>query len=106
MARKTAFSAAATAHNQANKSKTIEGTAIVSRMVSVLKLKLPVNSSQPLSAQGDLNNWDLALALMAYPPFRRDGLILQKSDVMGINTVGQMGNLIFDWYKNDGWTIE
>ena len=50
-------------------------------------------------------NWDLGLKLMAYAPFKHDGLILQKADVMRAATIGALCNLIYDWYKANGWTV-
>lgn len=42
---------------------------------------------------------------MAFAPFKHDGLILQKADVMRATSIGDLSDLIFAWYKNDGWTV-
>jgi len=106
-AAETSTSAAQTAHLQAIAQKQIAGTVIFGRYVSCLQLPPNVDLTKPLSSilGGGLVNWDLGLKLMAYPPFKHDGLILQKADVMRAVTIGDLGDLVFAWYRNDGWTV-
>ena len=93
-------------HNDQS-TQSIAGTAVVSRIASVLNLKVPIDPKQKLSDLGSgLENWDLALKLMGYPPFYRDGLILQKQDVENVSTVGALGDLVFGWYRQNGWSVQ
>ncbi|MFZ0607888.1 MAG: hypothetical protein WBD53_14755 [Xanthobacteraceae bacterium] len=103
----SAAAVARTAHLQASGQKQIAGTVIYSRFISCLGLTPDVDLTQPLTSilGGGLNNWDLGLDLMSYGPFKQDGLILQKSDVMTEVTIGGLCNLVFAWYKSDGWTV-
>jgi hypothetical protein len=95
------------AHLAAISQKQIAGTSIFARFVSCLGLPPNIDLSKPLSSilGGGLVNWDLGLKLMAYPAFKHDGLILQKADVMRATTIGNLCDLIYTWYKNDGWTV-
>jgi hypothetical protein len=104
---KTLTSTAQSAHLQAVAQKQIAGTVIFGRFVSCLQLPPNIDVTKPLSSilGGGLVNWDLGLKLMAYPPFKHDGLILQKADVMGATTIGTLGDLVFQWYRDDGWTV-
>jgi hypothetical protein len=107
MATPQAFRAAQRAHVQANNSKQIPGTMIVARFVNALNQppNIPASTSLNDLLKGGLVKWDLGLTLMSFPSFKRDGLILQKSDVMNANTVGDLGNLVFAWYRANGWTV-
>ena len=98
---------AQTAHLQAIAQKQIAGTVIFGRFVSCLGLPPNVDLTKPLSSilGGGLVNWDLGLKLMVFAPFKHDGLILQKADVMRATSIGDLSDLIFAWYKNDGWTV-
>jgi hypothetical protein len=102
------FKDASTRFTTETAGKTIKDTQIVSRVVSALQLRPPIDATKKLSdiAQGNLNNWDLALTLMAYPPFRRDGLELSKRDVLAAQFLGDLGDLVFTWYSTNGWTIQ
>jgi hypothetical protein len=104
---KSATKSAQSAHVQAANQKQIPGTSIFARFISCLGLQPNVKLTNPLSSilGGGATNWDLGLKLMAYPPFKNDGLILQKSDVMNAQTIGNLGDLVFQWYRNDGWTV-
>jgi len=101
------FKSAQRAHLQANKNKQIPGTMIIARFVNALHQPPDIPSSTNLNdlLKGGLVKWDLGLMLMSFPSFKRDGLILQKSDVMNASTVGDLGNLVFAWYRADGWTV-
>jgi hypothetical protein len=107
MATPQTFRAAQRAHIQANNTKQIPGTMIVARFVNALHQPPNIPSSTTLASllQGGLVKWDLGLMLMSFPSFKRDGLVLQKSDVMNANTVGDLGNLVFAWYRSNGWTV-
>lgn len=102
------FKHALTLHREAFKQKTIKDTVIVGRIVSALGLTPPIKASTPIAKLigGNANAWDVALLLMAYASFKRDGLVLQKGDVMDAETLGDLGDLVFAWYASDGWTIE
>jgi hypothetical protein len=102
------FKHALTLHREAFKQKTIKDTVIVGRIVSALGLTPPIKASTPIAKLigGNANAWDIALLLMAYASFKRDGLVLQKGDVMDAETLGDLGDLVFAWYASDGWTIE
>jgi hypothetical protein len=95
------------AHLNAATQKQISGTMIFSRFVSCLQLPPNVDLTKPVSSilGGGLVNWDLGLKLMAFSPFKIDGLILQKSDVMNATTIGSLGDLVYGWYRNNGWTV-
>ena len=99
--------AAQTAHLKAAKQKQIPGTVIFGRFVSCLQLLPNVDLTKPISSilGGGLVNWDLGLKLMECPPFKHDRLILQKRDVMNAKTIGNLGDLVYQWYRNDGWTV-
>jgi hypothetical protein len=101
------MSDAQTAHQQAAVQKRILGTVIFGRFITCLQLPPNVNLKKPLSSilGGGLVNWDLGLELMAFHSFKHDGLILQKPDVMRAVTIGDLGDLVFQWYRNDGWTV-
>ena len=88
-------------------SKKIRGTVIVGRFCTCLSLPPDVDPDKDLSdiLGGGLEKWDLGLKLMGFPAFKQDGLILQKADVMRADTVGELGNLVFGWYRTDGWEI-
>lgn len=94
-------------HLKAVTAKQIAGTMIVARFFSALQLPPNTNSKKKLSdiLGGGLVKWDLGLELMRYASFKRDGLIVQKSDVMNADTVGDLGDLVFQWYLSDGWTV-
>jgi hypothetical protein len=92
-------------HLKALAQKQIAGTVIFSRFVHCLGLPPNVDLTKPVPLGGNLTNWDLGLDLMRYAPFRHDGLILQKPDCLKAATAGALCNLIYDWYKADGWTI-
>jgi hypothetical protein len=89
------------------KNKSIPGTSIVSRFCNCLSLPPNIKPSTPLTKilGGNLTLWDLGLDLMQYPLFLQDGLLLQKSDVVNAKTVGNLGDLVFKWYINDGWKV-
>jgi hypothetical protein len=104
----SAFAAGITAQSTVVAGKRIKNTDIVSRVMSALRLQPPINPGMKLSkvpGGGTVNNWDMALILMAYPPFARDGLELQKSRVMNFTTLGELGDEVFGWYDANGWTI-
>jgi hypothetical protein len=107
MARSTTFRTAQRAHVQATNNKQIPGTMIIARFVNALHQppNIPATTKLTDLLKGGLVKWDLGLMLMSFPSFKRDGLILQKSDVMNANTVGDLGNLVFAWYRADGWTV-
>lgn len=105
---KSAFAASISAHASLASGKSIPGTSIASRIISALKLPPPVDPKMKLSkvpAGGVVTNWDLALILMTYPPFARDGLELQKATVMNMTILDQLGMAVRAWYKTNGWTI-
>jgi hypothetical protein len=95
------------AHLQAASQKQIPGTVIFGRFVTCLQLSPDVDLTKPISSilGGGLVNWDLGLKLMAWQPFKHDGLILQKLDVMNANTIGNLSDLVYQWYINNGWTV-
>jgi hypothetical protein len=95
------------AHLTASTQKTIPGTVIFGRYVTCLGLPPNVDLTKKLSSilGGGAVKWDLGLKLMAFTPFKNDGLILQKVDVMRANTIGDLGDLVFSWYRNNGWTV-
>jgi hypothetical protein len=103
----SASAAAQTSHLQNIAQKQIAGTVIFGRFVSCLQLPPNIDTTKPVSSilGGGLTNWDLGLQLMGFAPFKHDGLILQKKDVMNATTIGNLGDLVFQWYKNNGWTV-
>lgn len=102
------FRQAIALHREAFKRKIIKDTVIVARIVSALGLQPPIKAGTPIAKLlgGNANAWDIALLLMAYSSFKRDGLVLQKGPVMDATTLGDLGDLVFAWYDQDGWTIE
>jgi hypothetical protein len=94
-------------HLKTTRQKQVAGTVIFARFVNCLGLSPGVNLKKQISSilGGGLVNWDLGLKLMAYTPFKRDGLVLQKADVMKASTIGNLGDLVFQWYRNNGWTV-
>jgi hypothetical protein len=102
------FASAHRARAKEFKNKTIRGTVIVGRFCNCLGLPPGVDPKKELDdlLGGNLQKWDLGLDLMRYPPFKTDELILQKSDVMNADTVGDLGDLVFEWYRQNGWTVE
>jgi len=100
-------SAAQSAHLQSIAKKQIAGTVIFGRFVSCLGLQPNADLTQPVSSLlgGGLVAWDLGLELMGFAPFKHDGLILNKSDVLKAATIGDLCNLVFAWYKSAGWTV-
>ena len=104
----SAFAAAVAVQHQVAAAKTIRNIDIVSRIMSALKLQPPIDPNMKLSkvpGGGVVTNWDLALILMTYPPFARDGLTLQKARVMNFTKLGELGDEVFRWYAANGWTI-
>jgi hypothetical protein len=103
----SAFAGAANLMIAANNVKEIAGTKIVGRIASALHLPTPIDPDLALDevGVGDLIPWDHALTVMACPPFKADGLELRKADVMHARTVGEFGDLVFQWYDTNGWTI-
>jgi hypothetical protein len=101
------FRRASMLHREAFERKTIRDTVIVARIVSALGLTPPIKASIPIAKLlgGNANAWDIALLLMAYSSFKRDGLVLQKGDVMDADTLGDLGDLVFAWYVSEGWKI-
>lgn len=89
-------------------SKVIKDTTVVARIVAALGLRPPIKAAMQISKLlgGDANAWDIALVLMAYPSFKSDGLVLQKGEVMDKETLGELGDLVFAWYEDNGWSIE
>jgi hypothetical protein len=94
-------------HLQNIAQKQIAGTVIFGRFVTCLQLPPNIDTTKPVSSilGGGLTNWDLGLSLMGFAPFKHDGLILQKRDVMNATTIGSLGDLVFQWYKDNGWTV-
>jgi hypothetical protein len=107
VAPQTDSAVAQTAHLQASGQKQIAGTVIFSRFINCLGLQPDVDLTEPLTTimSGGLTNWDLGLDLMDYGPFKTDGLILEKLAVMNEVNVGGLCNLVFAWYRSDGWTV-
>ena len=105
---KGSFKQAVALQREAFERKSIKDTVIVARIVSALGLRPPIKASMPIAKLlgGNANAWDIALLLMAYSSFKRDGLVLQKGDAMDAETLGEMGDLVFAWYVSDGWKIE
>jgi hypothetical protein len=87
--------------------KQIRGTVIFGRFVTCLKLKPDIDLKKSLTdlLKGGLVKWDLGLELMRFKPLKDDGLVLQKADVMKAKTVGNLSDLVFKWYSDNGWTI-
>ena len=87
--------------------KTIRGTVIVGRFCNCLSLPPGVDPKKSLDdlLGGNLRKWDLGLDLMRYQLFKQDGLILQKADVENADTVGDLGDLVFKWYVQNGWKV-
>jgi hypothetical protein len=88
-------------------SKNIPGTVIVGRFCNCLGLPPGVDPKKSVDELlgGNLQRWDLGLDLMRYPPFKQDGLILQKADIQKAATVGKLGDLVFKWYVTNGWSV-
>lgn len=107
MAKAITFAAASSKRARELASKAIRGTVIVGRVCNCLSLPPGVDPKKSLDdlLGGNLQKWDLGLDLMRYPLFKQDGLILQKRDVMNAETVGDLGDLVFKWYIQDGWKV-
>ena len=88
--------------------KRIRGAVIVGRFCNCLGLPPGVDPDKKLTEilGGGLEKWDLGLQLMSYRLFKADGLILQKADVLNADTVSELGDLVFKWYRANGWTVE
>jgi hypothetical protein len=102
------FKAALALHAARLGNRVIKDTTIVARIVAALGLRPPIKAGTPISKllRGNANAWDIALMLMAYESFKTDGLVLQKGEVMDKDTLGGLGDLVFGWYEDNGWTIE
>jgi hypothetical protein len=87
--------------------KTIAASEIFKRFIEVAQLQPDVDLTKPIATilHGNLNPYDLALACMDYDSFKSDGLTLQKKDVLKAKTIGAFGDLIYQWYVDNGWTI-
>ena len=83
-------------HLKASSNKEFSGSVIFPCFVNCLGLPPNVDLKKPISKilAGGLVNWDIGLRLMAYAPFKRDGLILQKADVMRAATIGRQRQLL------------
>lgn len=106
-AKPVTFVAAHAARQRQLGNKSIQGTVIVGRICNCLGLPPGVDPTKSVDdlLGGGLTRWDLGLDLMKYGPFKQDGLILQKQDVMNAGTVSQLGDLVFKWYVTNGWTV-
>jgi hypothetical protein len=102
------FASAHRARRAEFQNRTIRGTVVVGRFCNCLGLPPGVNPKKDLDdlLGGNLVKWDLGLELMRYQLFKTDGLILQKSDVQQAGTVGDLGDLVFKWYRQNGWTVQ
>jgi len=107
MAKTPTFATARRARQKEVGKKQIQGTIIVTRFCNCLGQPHDVDPDKPLTdlLHGGLVKWDLGLLLNGYTPFRLDGLLLQKRDVMNADTVGELGDLVFKWYRANGWSI-
>lgn len=101
------FARAHAARSREFAKKSIRGTVIVGRFCNCLGLPPGIDPAKSLDdlLGGNLQRWDLGLNLMRYPLFKQDGLILQKADILNADTVGELGDLVFKWYVNDGWKV-
>ncbi|MGY4257649.1 hypothetical protein ACVI1L_004717 [Bradyrhizobium sp. USDA 4516] len=102
------FKQALALHANRLSNKVIKDTTIVARIMAALGLKPPIKTAMQISKLlgGDANAWDIALVLMSYPSFKSDGLVLQKGEVMDKETLAELGDLVFAWYEDNGWSIE
>jgi hypothetical protein len=108
-ARASAFTHAVESYGTAVANKTIKSVQIVARIFAALNLTPPVKAGTKLAklpGGGTRTPWDFALMLMLYPAFLKDGLGLNKKDVMNISTFEELGDLVFQWYADENWTIE
>src|SRR5258708_2900992 len=96
LAQASAFASAQATHLQNIGGKQIAGTVIFGRFISCLGLSPDFDLTKKLDSilGGGLIKWDLGLKLMAFAPFKHDGLLLQKKDVMNANTIDDLGNLV------------
>ena len=101
------ISAAQRSRRSEASNKQIQGTVIFGRFIAALTLPPTMNLKTKMidKLKGGLVKWDLGLELMRYGPFKTDGLVLQKDDVMNATTFEDLGNLVFAWYRANDWQV-
>lgn len=88
----------------AHDSKTIQASTIYDLWVAVLGRRIK-DLNDPPSDYGIADIIGYADFLNKTPEFKKYGLDLQQSDVVNVNTMGDLGGAIVGNFQSNGWTV-
>lgn len=91
--------------------RSITGRVIYRRLCSILRTKY-IDPDSPPSDYIRTDDSAGSEALRAFTQvlnnseeFKNDGLHLSPGDVADVETMGQLGGVIVDWYRKNGWLV-